>query len=648
MSKKGGYFFEEHIEKIVLAIVGLVCLWLLITHVLISPNYIEYDNKKFSPGDIDNYISKQAEVLEDRLNRKPEPKTPYKPNIDKFIAKINLAISDIDISLSLPQPNRSLTDVGDDRVYSIPLIGKVSDVAVEHIRAVAYVPIGEIGEESIYGQAEHEPNDIDFVTVEAKFDVAELYNRFYASFAGENLQDEWRDPCLAAPIFAAVQLQRQELLSDSGWSDWQIIPRTKIDHRKKMFKVIEELEELPPGGIKVRLLQFNDPIVTKDLLQPDAYMIASAREEWFPPSLHKEYVEQQREIDAQEKRIAKAAERKEREREREGERSDRRSRTPKTRGTAGATPPGMSGGPFGGGSSGGGPFGGGGPSGRGGMPVRKTQPRRSRSERKIEKERPERSKEISKTTKNIYGEFDKILLTEKTDITKMEEPLVFWAHDDTVEPRKSYRYRMRLGVFNPIAGTDQFIEQDKSLKNKVILWSEFSDATGTVDIPGTLYFFPREIQEAAKTVTVTACRYVLGYWYCKDFMVKVGETIGNVVGLEPLESQEQLTVPEQIDYTTGAVLIDVAQVDDWSGGTNPYKRQYYNMLYSFDGKDIERLPIKTRYWAKALQSKFNEIKRSEKEPKEPLRSWEGRVGERRRVPLPGGEGGPLDYMPYGY
>ena len=115
MSKKGGYFFEEHIEKIVLAIVGLVCLWLLITHVLISPNYIEYDNKKFSPGDIDNYISKQAEILEDRLNRKPEPKPPYKPNIDKFIAKIDLAISDIDISLSLPQPNRSLTDVGDDR-----------------------------------------------------------------------------------------------------------------------------------------------------------------------------------------------------------------------------------------------------------------------------------------------------------------------------------------------------------------------------------------------------------------------------------------------------------------------------------------------------------------------------------------------------
>ncbi len=644
MSKKGGYFFEEHIEKIVLAIVGLVCLWLLITHVLISPNYIEYDNKKFSPGDIDNYISKQAEVLEDRLNRKPEPKTPYKPNIDKFIAKIDLAISDIDISLSLPQPNRSLTDVGDDRVYSIPLIGKVNEPAVEHIRAVAYVPIGEIGEESIYGQAEHEPNDVDFVTVEAKFDVAGLYNRFYTSFAGENLQDEWRDPCLVAPIFAAVQLQRQELLSDRGWSDWQIIPRTKIDHRKKMFKVIEELEELPPGGIKVRLLQFNDPIVTKDLLQPDAYMIASAKEEWFPPSLHKEYVEQQREIDAQEKRIAKAAERQERKREREAERSGRRSRTTTTKGATGGMLPGIGGGSFGGG---GGPFGGG-----GGMPAR-TQPKRSRSERKVEKERPQKSKEVSKTTKDIYKEFNKILLTEETDITKMEEPLVFWAHDDTVELGKSYRYRMRLGVFNPVAGTNQFSEQDKSLKNKVILWSGFSDATETVDIPRTLYFFPREIQEAAKTVTVTACRYVLGYWYCKNFTVKQGEVIGKGVEYKATDKEKEVTVPKIVDYATGAILLDVIPVNDWSGGKNLRSRHYFDMLYSFDGTNIEHIPVKSRYWAEGLQIKFNEIKRAEKEPKEPLRSWGGRPDQRRLRPPgmpPGMPGmpGPPGLFPPGY
>jgi uncharacterized membrane protein YgcG len=650
MSKRGSNFFEEHVEKMVLAIVGLICLWLLITRVLISPNYIEYDDKKFGPGDIDNHISKQAEVLGERLNRKPEPKPPYKPNVDKFIAKVDSAISDIDVSLYPPVPPY-LKDIDVRGEYRIPLIGKVNEPAVEHIRAVAYVPVEEINEENIYGQGESEPNDIDFVSVEAKFDVAGLYDRFYESFAGENLRDEWRDPCLAVPIFAAVQLQRQQLLSDGSWSDWQVVPRTKIDHRDKMFGVIEELKDLPPGGMKVRLLQFSDPGVTMDLLQPEAYMIASAKEEWFPPSLHKEYVEQQREIDAQEKRVAKAAERQERKRERESERSDRRSRTTTTRGAAGGMPPGM--GPFGGGGGpfggGGGQFGGGGPFG-GGMPTRRTQPRRSRSERKSTKERPARSKEALKPTKNIYKEFEKIKITQKTDIAKMEELLVFWAHDDTVESRKSYRYRMRLGVFNPIAGTNQFIEQDKSLKNKVVLWSEFSDATEAVKIPGTLYFFPREIQEAAKTVTVTAARYVLGYWYCKDFMVKQGEVIGKRVDYKATdeEKEKDVTVPEAVDYVTGAVLLDVMPVNDWSSGKNMRARHYFDMLYSFDGADIEHIPIKSRYWAEGLQVKFNEIRRSEKEPKEPLRGWGGRMGPRRLPGMPGMPGMPPGlFPPYG-
>ncbi len=57
------------------------------------------------------------------------------------------------------------------------------------------------------------------------------------------------------------------------------------------------------------------------------------------------------------------------------------------------------------------------------------------------------------------------------------------------------------------------------------------------------------------------------------------------------------------------------------------------MLYSFDGTNIERVPIKTRYWAEGLQAKFNEIKKSEKELKEPLRAWGIGLSEReRRVP----------------
>jgi hypothetical protein len=637
MSKKGSNFFEEHVEKIVLAIVGLVCLWLFITRVLFSPNYIKYDNDKFAPGAIDNRISKQAAVLENKLNRKPEPKQPYEPRVDNFIALFNSAISDIDISLSLPQPIISSRGITDNRVYRIPLIGEANEVSVEHIRTVAYVPNGAVDEENVYGPDNSGPNDIDFVTVEAKFDVSGLYKRFNESFAGEYIQQDWRDPCLANPIFAAVQLQKQELLSNGSWSDWQTIPRSRIDHRKRMFEVIEDVNDLPPGGIKVRLIQFNDAEVRIDLLQPEAYRIASAKEEWFPPSLHRKYMEYQKEINVIERREAAAGKKV----EREGERSERRSRTAGTK----TRPAGQSGVgmpmEIGGERSLGAPV---------PAPARKTPPGKTQTDRKSEKERPQKSKEVSKTIDDVYREFDEVLITESTNVAKMDKPLLFWAHDDTVELGKSYRYRIRLGVFNPIAGTNQFTEQDKSLKNKVILWSKFSDTTETVDIPGTLYFFPREIQEAIKAVTVQVSKYVLGYWYSKDFTVKQGELIGKVGEYKITEEEEskKVTVPQTVDYTTGAVVVDMVLVTDWSGGNNLHVNRFFDLLYSFNGKDIERRPIKSRYWTEALQNKFNEIKRYEKEPKEPLRNWGGRPGERGRIPLPGAEGTPPAYGPSGY
>ena len=46
-------FLEEHVEKIVLVIVGLVCVWLMITRVFLSPNMVSYDGRKYSPGAID-------------------------------------------------------------------------------------------------------------------------------------------------------------------------------------------------------------------------------------------------------------------------------------------------------------------------------------------------------------------------------------------------------------------------------------------------------------------------------------------------------------------------------------------------------------------------------------------------------------------
>lgn len=633
MLKRGGNFFEEHIEKIVLAIVGLVCMWLLITRVVISPNKVLlYAGVKLGPGKIDLRISEEAEKLKLKLEGKPEPLPPYERRVDAFVDLINQPIGDIDISLDWPLPIHSSTDFSDKRKYGIPLVGELESAAMAYIRAVAYVPTIEIDEENLYDMAVSRPNDIDFVTVEAKFDVAGLYGRFYDTFAGESVeQKEWRDPCLANPIFAAVQLQRQELGPDGSWGQWQIVPRTKIDSRKKMFESVEELEGLPPGGIKVRLLQFDDAEVRMVLLQPEAYKIASAKEEWFPPSLHKKYIERQQEIDTEKARRAREAEKLEREKEREKireerdeAREDRRGRTSDTGRRSGSTrrEDRSSTNRVGGRETRS-------RRDRGGDTELSSSRREEREER--EREREERLAELRATSgvttlEDIYEELDEILITEKTDFTKIREPLLFWAHDDTLAPGNSYRYRIRLGVFNPIAGTNKFVEEDIDQKNQIVLWSEFSEIKEIVKVPETLYFFPRDVKDAARVVTVNVKKYTLGYWYSKDFAVKPGDVIGKVADYEPAKEEKTVsTTPETIDYTTGMVLVDIVPVNDWSGGRNMYARRYYDMLYSFDGDNIEHIPVSTRYWDEELRIKLNEIIKSQKEPKEPLRVWDTRL-----------------------
>ncbi|MHC4394152.1 MAG: hypothetical protein ACYS1A_00720 [Planctomycetota bacterium] len=670
MKKKSGNFFEEHVEKMVLVVVFIVSMWLLVTRVMLSPNRAEYDGEKLRTSQIDIRISEQAEQVEDRLNRKPQPKQTYESQFDKFFAKVNSAIDNIDTSIYLRQPILSSRNVAAEGIYNIPAVGGLDDVGVEHIRAVAYVPIVEVDEQNPYNQAGSEPNDLDFVTVEAKLDIVRLCESFHESFAGEDVKQQWRDPCLGVPIFAAVELQRQEQIAEDSWSEWQIVPRTKIDPRKKMFEVIEDVVDLPAGGMKVRLLQFDVPDVRMDLLQPEAYMIASAKEEWFPPSLHKEFAKRQKDDAAQERRQAREAEMAEREEERERKREERASRRTARTTTTTSTTSGAMGDSYesmmemmmGGGPS---------PS------TTRTQQRRTQGDRRGGRNRSERTRrggrrgresdrERSQSTgdkkkeKSIYDKFDAILLSEKGRFAEMREPFVFWAYDDTVEPEKTYRYKIRLGVFNPIAGTDQFSEQDKSFQDKVVLWSNFSDVTGEVTIPAKLYFFPLDIQEAVKTVKVAVARYMLGYWYSEEFMVKRGEVIGKVMDTKIEEEQEDedsaveegVILPETIDYSTGAVLVDVkGPINGWLGGKNLRPRQYYDMLYSFDGTDIEHIPVESRHWAKPLLVKFDEIKRFEKEPKTAWRPWGSRAGRRGRTlgPIgpagPGGpEGGADDYM----
>jgi hypothetical protein len=188
-----------------------------------------------------------------------------------------------------------------------------------------------------------------------------------------------------------------------------------------------------------------------------------------------------------------------------------------------------------------------------------------------------------------------------------------------------------------------------------------------------MYFFAKHIREPANVVTVQVSKYELGYWYSEDFKVSPGDVIGSVVETETEtdrqrdrrrtefgrgmidprmgsdrmmmdprmgsfgsfgQPREKSVIPETIDYSTGAVLVDAVVVNDWAGDKNLTTRRYYDMLYSTDGTDIKHMPVRTAYWAKDLRDMYGKISILENEKREPFKSKT--TGRRAR---PGGRPG---------
>jgi hypothetical protein len=626
-TKKQGNFIEEHIEKVVLAIAVLVSGYILIAFVIRSPR-ISYDRKELRPGQIDTYISEKAEKLRQQLSREPNASIKYEPCSPAFIKMLSGSWS-LDDNAVWPAPRA--TEARIERRYRMPKVVEVNDVTAEHIRGAAYVAKTEITPENAGQAGSYEVNDIDFVTVQGSFNMGLLADSFKESFAGESLPEEWRDDSLARPVFAAVDLQRQELGADGQWSKWQDVGRASIEPERNLFEPIEETNDLPSGSIVVRMLKMGSPQRQASLLQPEPYQIATGDDEWFPPTLHKKYLTLLREREVQEKREAIATAKE----QEQSKRPDRRPRTDRAPGGGGggemdAMMKAMMG--AGGGGGGAAPT---------TAPTRTNRGGRERRPEQTAAEK-EKLKPVKQNTEpTIYDELDKMLLAKK-DISKLHEPITFWAYDDTVAPGGTYRYRVRVGVFNPVAGTRQVRDEDKQMANKVILWGEFSDVTDKVEIPKRLYFFPMNFNETAKAVEWTVSKYDMGYWYSGQFTTKRGEAIGNVadVKAEPDQTgkeKKDVRVPEQIDYSTGAVLVDVVAAQDWTGGKNLSARPYFNVLYSYDGSELDGSAVKLMNWSDDLRARYNEIKALEKKPKEALREWSSAsVLERRTLRLPTG------------
>jgi hypothetical protein len=632
MSKKSGNGLEKHIDKIILAVAGIVGLYVLYMYVLTSPNMVEYNGKWYGPADLDKAIYEQAKNIEDTLNKPPKENRSYRSKLSEFNSMFASPTRNIGENTVFPFPHPGSAD--ESRIYTIPRVGDINNVKARLLTAVAYVPKKPLKDGDPYAAAEVLPGDLDFITVEATIDAAELSKRFSQSFKAAKKQI-W-----TKPVFAAVQLERQRSLENGAWSDWQIVPRTNIDDYRSRFNISQKADKLDKS-IEILMLQFSKPQTREQLLQPGTYDFAYPAESWLPPTLAQKRQEKMEKAKA-EQRHAETLRRAEEEKTK-----TRTSPRPAPAAGAKASPAAM---PGGGGMGMPGMGGGGGGMGMPGMggampgaAPRQAQPAKAtRTAEQSAAARGTKTAVVKTDTLSDEQEFLKVRLTDKTDFAAMKEPLLFWTHDDTAEQGMTYRYRIKIGVFNPVAGTNSFSDTDKPLRNDIVLWSGYSAVTEPITVPQRWYFFPLNYRETDKMVNMHVCRYVLAKWYSMDFRVRPGEIIGAVAENVKTEDAGEYE-PNEIDYSNNAVLVDVITATE----------NYENVLYTADMATIEHLGIKSQNWPAALKEKFSQIETIQKEQKEQPPVFIPRGSEGRRAvertgttpAMPGGMPGMMPGMP---
>ncbi len=659
MTKKNrGNLLEQHAEKIVLGVVGIISVGLLWMFVLSSPNAEKLGGKKRGPGEIDRYIKGQSDQLDAELKNDPvEPRLAAADAMRKmYIDRLVNTIADVpDFRIPGVAPNPNVAP--EDRRYAVPDVGRVDEVVAEAIRGAAYVPLDEIGPENAYNQAMTRLDDIDLVTVQASFDIGALYRSFTQSFVmGRGVKNEWKDDELAAPVFASAQLQRRRALEGGGWSEWEVIPRSKVDPYRTMLSVPEKID----FDISVQKTRFRPFEIQRSILQPEPYNFASSNAVWLAPSFHKEYIE----IEEREK---KEALREERERVRDERARDRgrsvgyegtRSRSRTTRGDSYS-------------DSGDGAYDGRSrtrqPSRRGGAddPRRRRETTAGRSDYYDEGDEFGFGADYLRrgrqgTLDGVIADNRKVMIYAEQQLQNMREPLVFWAHDDTVEPGNTYQYRIRLGVFNPIAGKPWFYQQEQQYKDQVVLWSDFSEIAEEVEIAPRVYFFPTGVARTGdKKVTIDVFKYHFGNWRNEAFDVHPGEMIGKLVDFKaqrPGASARDAyggydydggmmanTMPEKIDFDTGAMLVDVVRTDAWTGLRPLVRTRMVDVLYTRDGVSMMHLPVKRTNWTSAMKVQYAKIDEASRESVD-IHQGKGQskvnlFGQRGGMSYPGGTGG---------
>jgi len=553
MPAKGSLsFIELHIEKIALGVAGLITL-AVIVYCLFGANKVEFAGQKIGPGQVDDVIAGRAAQLKRALDQ-AEPNVVTVPDYAQQLRR------NFESGIFAPDPNgappvpRTLrvatlfgtptpplkeTERAEEKVELVKVLSPTTPVArtgISMVRRRALVLGGTGREPGEREAAEEQAVERSWVSLAAYF-PREAQKREMTA-AG---YPAWR----ARVFVVGVDVQRQVLLPNGQFSDWEDvepsramprpeIPTPVIDERTGELLNARALEEA------LTVVRANQPL----LMQPPFYPV-EAGDEWKIPPLpgHEEAAGAGAEAEkpdprAEIRRKLREAQTLERRKDWDGAeklaaevRDDPRAtaadkqaaeqileRIRKRRPSQEPTTP---------------------PTGR---PPRPEPP-----------PAPGPREEPTPPPQPPTGETDLVVDPASAD----RDPAV-WFHDDTVEPGKTYRYRMRVKIWNRYVGRRAAL-RNPEYASQTVLVGDWSLPSDPIVVAPKTHFFVRDQKSVDPPVaTLDVFTWFGGRWHRESFDVRVGDTIGDVreVRLSELDADgKPRRVP--IDFSTGAVVLDL-------------------------------------------------------------------------------------------
>ncbi len=152
----------------------------------------------------------------------------------------------------------------------------------------------------------------------------------------------------------------------------------------------------------------------------------------------------------------------------------------------------------------------------------------------------------------------RISLKLAPELRKKKKTLKIWAHDLTPKPGKTYVYRIRVVMYNPLAGYKPYLKDPS--KNLVVgLVSDWSSPTKPITIEKDVYFFVTGLSDDKKGARVVIFKWHKGILCKETFTVYPGERVGweksTRIYLKTEEGYERQKI--SIDFSTGAILAEV-------------------------------------------------------------------------------------------